>query len=54
MELEKILKMESIGEAELKVLTANLHKLSDSDKVKFGFMEAPVVAEKPKTIKSKK
>lgn len=38
--LEEILKKESINEADLAVLVANLSKLSEADLVRFGFKVA--------------
>lgn len=52
--LEEILKKKSIGEEDLKVLSANLHRLSEKDKARFGLVSSPVVEEKPKAVKKPK
>lgn len=54
MELQEILKGKSVGEAELKVLTENLNQLSEADKIRFGFIEAPVKEAKPAKVKEAK
>jgi len=59
MTLEEVLKKESIGEKELKVLSANLHNLTHAQKVRYGFevapvVEEPVVAPKAKTTTRRK
>ena len=40
MSLQEVLKKESIGEEELKILSANMHLLSREDKIRFGFETA--------------
>ena len=40
--LQEVLKKDTIGEEDLKVLSMNMNVLSDEDKVRFGFMAAPV------------
>ena len=52
MSLEEVLRSKSIGEAELKVLSANMHLLTDEQLIKYGFLEKkeelPKVAKKAK------
>jgi len=54
MNLQEALKKESIGEAELKVISANMALLSHADKVRLGFAPAEeVVAPKAKRVSKK-
>jgi len=51
--LEEILKKESVGEEDIKILVANMHLLSQKDKVRFGF-EQPVEVENTPEVPEKK
>ena len=57
--LEEILKKETIDESDFKVLVANLHLLSESDLIRFGFKQPEIelptiqIEEKIKKVISK-
>lgn len=48
--LEQILKKESVNEQDIKILNANLHLLSEADKLRFGFITKEEVVEAPKKV----
>jgi len=46
MNLQEILKKESVNENDIKILIANINNLSTEDKVRFGFIEVTKVETK--------